>query len=147
MSNKMLQFAAKTQSRLDDLVNRAKFARGFLNRVAYPLYQNFQRERWASEDRGTWPRLDPMYARRKLTRFAAYPGAGTKMMIATNTLAPSVIGGGPGHKKIVTDNELKIYTTVPYAEHADKERSFSTGFRPLIHEIKKEYIKYIRGAK
>lgn len=141
--------------KLQDMVNRANDPRAFLNRVIYPMYQNFQRERWMTEnvsETGKWPPLNSKYASYKLKAFGGFPGGGRKMMIATGKLFNSVVGGdggsaAQGHNKIVTKNELKIFTTVEYAADANDFRPFAKFSRGSMRDVSKALKKYLRGQK
>lgn len=147
--------ATGATKKLHEMVDRAGDARAFLNRVIYPMYQNMQRERWMTEnvsETGKWPALNSRYASYKLRKFGSFPGGGRKMMIATNKLFNSVVGGDggsapQGHNKIVTKSELKIFTTVTYAAHANDIRPFAKFSRGSIREIQAAIGKYLRGRK
>ena len=129
---------------MDSVVKRAEKGTAFLNRVVYPIYQNFQRERWVTQNWGKWPNLDSRYAQYKLKRFAKFPGGGRHMMIATNTLAPSVIGDSKKfHRKLVDNRKLIVGTTVPYAKYANNAREFDEMPIKFWDEVAKEYVKYL----
>lgn len=124
----------------------------FLNRYAYKIYQNYQRDRWANENsaEGGWPALSPKYAAYKPRRYGggkkrdggvwpSYPGGGRKMMIATGRLVTSVVGVDMGasvgldeHRKLVSGNTLTVSTAVPYASEAGATRDFMT-FTPAFY--------------
>lgn len=89
---------------------------GALARGVYPLYQQFQTQRFQTENasEGTaWVSLEPKYAQYKLKRYGggkkrpskkdprdqwqSWPGAGRKMLIGTGTLAGAVIGPSRGN--------------------------------------------------
>lgn len=108
--------------KLEDMARNAKDGAGFLNRVAYVMYQNAQIDRWMSENASQgskWTPLNAKYAAWKkraygggkkyryypslgLTRpigdYPSYPGKGTKMLIAKGSLVGSVIGNNPEYK-------------------------------------------------
>lgn len=114
--------------KLDALSRNAKDSSGFLNRVAYPMYQNAQIQRWMSENSselGKWSPLNAAYALRKkrmygggskyryfpslkLTKvigtYPSFPGQGTKMLIAKGRLVGSVIGNNPLYREGVSDH-------------------------------------------
>jgi hypothetical protein len=118
------------EKNLQEMINRASSMAPFFNKNVYAQYQNVQRKRWMTENQseaGTpaWPELNSTYKKWKVVKYASSPGRGTKMMIATDTLRKSVIGPGEGFRKIVTPRSLTIATTIQYAEHADKARTFS----------------------
>jgi hypothetical protein len=141
---------ARTQKsityRLDGMLNRQKAIRSFLDRNIYTMYQNVQRSRWMTENasEGTpWEKLNPSYAQSKLKKFKDFPGRGTKMMIATNTLFQSVIGPGEGFRKVVTDRSITILTSIPYAKHADAARTFTTYSVETKKRFRKAVAQYI----
>lgn len=129
----MIKFVAKETGitdRLNAMRKRANAMQGFLNRNVFRMYQNFQRERWMTENRSegvAWERLNPSYAARKRRQFADYPGKGTKMLVATGTLLESVIGPGKGFRKIVSPKRLYIFTVLDYSRYVNDVRPF-TGF-------------------
>lgn len=123
---------------LKGLTMRSASLQSFLNRNVYRAYQNIQRKRWITEnvsETGQWTPLSPSYAKAKKTRFKSYPGAGQKLLIATDKLRKSVIGPGEGFRKITTPRSLIITTATPYAEHVDASRTFSTYSRESISEL------------
>ena len=161
----------KGKNESKEMIKRSADARAWLNRVAYRIYQNWQRERWMSEgsSQGSkWPRLNPEYARYKLKRYGGgpkykwvggrgenrpwqpagrwpkFPGGGTKMMIATGTLVDSVTGKSlKYHRKIVTPKELFISTTVPYANDANERRNFTEFKDTNIAYLGELYTEYV----
>jgi len=129
---------------MQNVVKRAEKGTAFLNRVVYPIYQNFQRERWVTQNWGKWPALNPKYARQKLRRFASYPGGGRHMMIATGRLVTSVTGEKKrDHRKIVTNRRLIVGTTVPYAKYPDETREFSEMPPQFWNAVADQYVKYL----
>lgn len=116
---------------------------GFLNRDVVEAYRNIQRKRWVTENASEggeskrWAALNPAYAKRKLTQFAGYEGAGKKMLIATGKLYKSVIGPGAGFRKVATNKTLTISTSVEYAQHVDEARSFTTYSKASILGLRK----------
>jgi len=158
------------------MVKAASDPRGFLTRVAYPAYQNAQRERWMTEGASQgnkWKPLNKMYREYKLRRYGGgtkyawiggqgqgrpwqpagkwptYPGKGSKMMVATNTLMPSVTGDSTkNHRRIIDARSMKIFTTVDYAEQADNARSFTIFKSSFSRDLQAEYESYVaRGGK
>lgn len=128
------------------MLDRSKKTKAYLDRVIYRQYQNAQRKRWISENSSegiVWSRLNPKYAESKKKRFAAYPGQGTKMLIATGQLQSDVIGGGSGHRKIVTDDSIAINWTTPYAVAVDSVRTFSTFGEKTMDEMYSGIAKFI----
>lgn len=114
---------------LGQMTSRAQLMRGWLNRVAYPTVVAAQRMRWVSEgasEGASWRQLNPSYARQKLRKYASYPGAGRKLLVATSRLVGGVTGDNPNdHYKLVTDNRLEVGTVIPYAEYVNEDRNFT----------------------
>lgn len=114
---------------LRGMTEKASLTRGWLNRVAYPTIINAQRMRWASENAtegSSWTALNQLYANRKLRKYASYPGAGRKMLIATGRLVAGVLGDNQNdHYKLVSDNRLEVGTTIPYAGYVNEARNFT----------------------
>lgn len=158
------------------MVQAAKDPRTFLVRVAYPAYQNAQRERWMTEGASqgsSWKPLNPAYRKYKLRRYGGgtkynwiggqgqgrpwvpagtwptYPGKGSKMMIATNTLYASVTGDSTkNHRRVIDNRSMKIFTTVEYSEDVDKVRSFTIFKDSFIKDLQLQYEAYVaHGGK
>lgn len=133
-------------ARLEGIVSRAKASRTFLNRNVLGWYRNVQRTRWMTENNseGTqWTALNPAYKKRKLTQFRGYPGNGNTMLMATGALFKSVIGPGPGFRKVVTDRQLIIGTSIPYASYVDEVRTFTTYGEESRRELLTQYAKFL----
>lgn len=118
-----------TQDGIGDLLRgmlgRFESIRGFLDRVIYPEVVQLQRERWMTENASqgeVWAPLKPEYAKYKLKKFSAYPGAGTKLLIATGALVDSMTGDGKDHWKLVTDTRLEVGSLVAYAKYVNQAR-------------------------
>lgn len=141
-SASLTKLESGVEKRLQDLTERSKSMRSFLNGTIYALYQQVQLNRWQTEgasETGQWASLSEGYAQRKKIMYGggpkhkwiggqgenrpwevsgtwpSYPGAGTKVMIATGRLASSVIGPNPiwkggerFHRKLVTDTSITI---------------------------------------
>lgn len=155
------------------MLARSKDLSGFLNRVAYPMLIEMQRNRWVTENDGAWRKLNATYQRYKLKRFAAFPGAGTKMMVATSQLYQAVTGDDTKfHRKLVQDNTLTIAVQeessgskgrsrgkkkrhegfsgaeVPaftYAKYANEQRKFTDIKDTTLDEIKVQLKAYLTG--
>lgn len=141
---------SETKATLQGMINRPASLRSFFDRNIYPMYQNVQRERWMTENASEgarWKELNADYAKAKRTRFAQYPGRGTKMLIATNTLFQSVVGPGEGFKKIIEDRRMRIVTTVPYAKYVDEARTFTKFSRATTLRFRKALNQYIFRGK
>lgn len=135
---------------LDNFVNKANAPAAFLNRVAYPMIIEFQKRRWVSQNStegAPWRELNPAYERRKLKKYAEYPGGGRHMMIATGRLVDAATMESDEGWKMVKDNRLYITINVPYAKWADKERNFTKFGRQSIDEIKDALKKYLTESK
>jgi len=131
---------------LKGMRQREKALQSHLNRNVLEQYRAIQRRRWMTENASEgqpWLALNPGYALRKKRQFAAYPGAGTKKLIATNKLFKSVIGPGEGFRKIVTPRSLLLSTTVEYAPHVNEVRSFTEYSRQSIAEIRNGVAQFI----
>jgi len=106
---------------LDSMLSNAQNQKAAFARI-YPLYQKLQAKRFQTENASEgekWPSLNPVYAKYKRVRFGggarrdggswnSYPGTGSKMMIATSTLAGAVIGPGE-HKFFGTDRHRAMF--------------------------------------
>lgn len=120
------------------MAQRASVVDGWLNRVAYPEILKAQKQRWMTKgasEGNTWDEITPSYAKRKLRRFADYPGSGRRLLIATGRLAYSMTLDnslrGPkstesDHGKIVGNNRLEIESFVPYGKYVNEDREFTT---------------------
>jgi len=161
-------------ARLGEIISRTQGLSTVLRRNVFPIYVNAQIERWntegASEKLG-WKPLNRRYAEYKVRKFGggpkfrffpsmggrniigtyspSYPGGGTKMMIATNRLIDSVIGKtNKYHKRIISNKGMTISTTVPYAKHADENRTFSKWSPETTKRMLAPIMKYIaRGDR
>ena len=83
--------------------------------------------------------------------YPKFPGSGRFVMIATSKLVQSVTGqsiegnrDGVGyHRKVVGEKTLEIYTTLDYAEDANKERDF-VEFKPDFEKgLKDDFINWM----
>lgn len=129
------------------MIDRSELTSGWLNRVAYPLIIQAQRMRWASEgasEGDSWEPLNQSYAMRKLKRYANYPGAGRKMLIATGRLVAGVTGENRSdHYKLVKNGSLKMGTTIPYAEYVNEARNFTDLGDRTTKDLAKRFSQYI----
>jgi len=147
----------KVKSRLEKMTQKVRSPKAFIQMTLYPKYLEHQMLRWASENYGQWKPLNPDYERMKKKKFASFPGAGNKMMIARGRLYKAVLGQNNFHAKIITDSSLSVGVNftgkgepMEYAKFANELRpfmKFHTGrdYR-FITEIKYEFIKYM-GAR
>ena len=135
---------------LKAMVKRGKNSRSFLQLHAYPVYIKAQMQRWMTEGASQnekWDALNPAYAAYKLKKFSTAPGGGRKIMIATGKLYQSVIGAGEGHFKMITDNEMIVGTSVPYATYPSARRKIMHFDKGFIKILKKKWIDYIIRGK
>lgn len=135
---------------LDEMMKRSGNASYFLQRVVLPKYIQAQTKRWQTENssEGTrWAKLTPAYKERKRTRFAAFPGQGTKTMIATSRLVNAVLLRNPSGRKMISRNKLMIAVDVDYAEYADEERTFTQFSRRFLKDIGTSYKTYVVTGK
>ena len=146
------------QKWVDKITKRASppDLRAWLNRYAYPQLLNVQLRRWQTEGASEgkkWAPLKPDYAKRKQTKFAAYPGGGRKMLIATARLVGSMSKTGhPDHRKMVTGNRLQLSSTVPYGEYINEgtknmpARDITTLSDATVKKFANELLKYLLGG-
>lgn len=134
---------------LNGMLSRAKLARGWLNRVGYPLIIEAQRIRWASEgssEGASWKPLNQSYAKAKLKRFANSPGGGRKMLVATSRLVNSVTGDETkDHFKLVEENRISVGSLVEYAKYVNEARNFTKLGQATVDNIADQLGKYLRG--
>ena len=131
---------------LQSMMDRAKMAQGYLDRVVYKQYQNRQRKRFITQgnSEGTeWPSLNPKYAQQKLKRFASFPGGGRKMMIATGRLQQAVIGPGGEHRKVSTNSRLIVSWTTPYAVYTEDVRPVNVWDEKQTKQMYEDFASYM----
>jgi len=139
------------QKGLEDMIQKTKsMTRWFLETQVYPTYLRAQMKRWMTEGRSDgfgsldqWAPLNARYAAIKKVRWAAYPGGGTKMLIASKYLYNAVVGEGPGHKKIVGDRSIIVGVDVPYAKYVNAKRPFFIFSDEMLKGIRDKYKKFI----
>lgn len=150
MSENLQSIQTGVTMNLQAKIARGKSLRGWIDRVAYPQYQNLQRERWMTEgaSQGTsWPSLNPKYEKYKARKFASFPGGGTKMMIATSRLFNSVIGDDlENHRKIATDTSLEVFSTLDYAQYPNVRRNFTDFSQATMEDLANQAAQYIMGG-
>ena len=82
------------KQRNQEMLTRANSMQAFFKRNILKMYQDAQRKRFSTENQSEgkhWPELEGNYKTYKRKRFAAYPGSGRKMMIATDALRRATI--------------------------------------------------------
>jgi hypothetical protein len=125
----------RTKSGIEDALkatlNRLSKASAYADRVIWPQYQKAQIERWQTENSSqgeTWEPLTPQYKKQKRKRFAAYPGAGNALMVATGRLAQGAQGQNPAYfNKLITDKQFVVAVNtgaLPYAKYPGVKRPF-----------------------
>lgn len=178
---------------LMNLLDRSKAAQTFLMRNIYRMYQNFQRERWMTEgssEGNKWDSLSTIYASRKRIIYGggpkyewiggqgegrpwrlagswpSYPGAGTKIMIATGRLESAAVGPGGGittggeqfHKVLATNNSLTVSLDATkeksgkdigskYFKYANDDRNFMKFGTNSINAFKAEISLYLKNGR
>lgn len=162
--------------RIEGMLSRAKSPQGGFARV-YSLYQKLQTERFKTEgsSEGTpWKALAPKYAAYKRRRYGggpkrgggnwrSYPGAGSKMMIATSTLAGAVIGPGSPfqgkskHRAMFQSRAMIIRVEqtganaegkpFDYASHANESRPLMKFSKKSMSRMKKELAQFVLKGK
>jgi len=149
--------------KVDKMLSQAGSIPAAMARI-YPMYQRFQTQRFMTENESQgnrWAPLSEKYSARKPRQFASYPGSGSKLMIATGTLAGAVIGPGapfPGtdrHRFITTTTGMTIAVEqsgknaagkpFDYVEHAAEIRPIMTFNSDSIDQMKEELKKFILG--
>jgi hypothetical protein len=135
------------------IATRGKAISSYLNRYAYPKYQQAQIVRWQTENASegdTWASLTPAYLKQKKKKFAAYPGAGNATMVATGRLAAAAQGRGPGSLKLVTNEGMTVGVdlgALPYAQYPGVMRPFMEFSDQTISNITDGIAQYIIMGK
>lgn len=116
---------------LTAIVRRGRNLSAYLDRVVWPSYQQAQIERWQSENASQgakWVPLNTNYAKTKKKRFAAYPGGGNALMVATSRLSQGAQGRDTAYfGRVVTDKSIQVainISALPYAVYPGKTRPF-----------------------
>lgn len=141
----------------DDLraiVSRGRNASAYLDRVIWPAYQQAQVDRWASENSSQGPRwnaLSPSYAKSKPKRFAAYPGGGRALMVATSRLSQGAQGRDTAYfMRSITDKTITVainLSALPYASYPAKTRPFMNFSDEQISEWTDGVAQYVMKGK
>lgn len=146
---------------LKKMADRAMLVDGWLNRVAYPSLLNVQRRRWQTEGQSEGVKWAPIssleYKKRKLKKFADYPGAGRKLLIATARLGYSMTqdkylrseaARADDHYKIVSGSKLEMGTFVPYARYQEEQgRDITTLSEATKDGLSESLAEYIQSGK
>lgn len=137
---------------LNKMLTRANTVSSYLDRVIFPKFQKAQLERFKSENASqgdTWAPLNPEYAKRKRKKYAAYPGAGSAILIATGRLMKAATGQ-EGYNKIVTNQGITIGVdlgAVPYAGYVGSARPFMKFSDATIADWKAGIVAYVGKGK
>lgn len=132
---------------LEGVKNRNSTMSSYLNRYLYPKYIAAQTERWITENASEgvqWMPITPKYAERKKTKFAAYPGAGQALMVATSKLAYAA-QGQKGALKIITDSSMTVgidTSVVEYAAYPGVERPYMEFSPGTLQDMCDSVAKY-----
>lgn len=138
---------------LNGMLSRAQTIQTFLRRVIYPQYTRAQERRWMTEnmeDGARWAPVNALYARRKRSRYASYPGAGEKLMVATGRLSFAAVGRGAGAYRMITNDKFVVGiddTVVPYAKWAAETRPVMEFSDDRVRSWTKQVSEYIRRGK
>jgi hypothetical protein len=131
---------------------------GWLNTRGIKMYSTAQKARWMSENASegsVWSKISPAYQLHKLRKYAAYPGGGRKLLIASGNLFASMLPPnqregfslnskmGGDFRKLIDRGTMIISTSVPYAEYVDRTRNFTTWSKDTIDSMKMDLAKYI----
>lgn len=154
MNANFTQVENRIAESLDAMVSRGRSVASYLNRVLYEKYKKAQIRRWEtrnSSEGGTWKALTKPYAERKKKMFAAYPGAGNRLMVATGRLAAAATGEDTGGiYKIVTNSGIEIginLSSLPYAKYPGALRPFMEFADETVDKWKRGIRAYIARGK
>jgi hypothetical protein len=116
---------------LAGIISRGRSLGTYLDRVVWPQFQQAQINRWETQGASegfSWPELNPTYAKRKKKKFAAFPGAGNAMMVATGRLSSGAQGRDTAYfGRTVTESKMTVMVSssaLPYAIYPGKARPF-----------------------
>jgi len=151
--NAKMRMTNDTISRFAEAMNQmlSRDMSAFFERRIYPMYQQAQKNRWMTENvsEGTqWRELNPSYVKYKKTKYAAYPGKGTKKIIATGKLVSVATGESSGLNKIITPKQFRVAIDlgkVPYAKHVASEFPIMEFGPNTKSKMKKAIAAYIKG--
>jgi hypothetical protein len=148
----------KTRNAIEEnllgMVQRGRSISSFLNRNIFNQYKKAQQMRWQTQnasETGQWQALNPEYAKRKRKKYAAYPGGGTQVMIATSHLAEGAQGANPGYfYKLVTDTSFVIGINtgaIPYAVYPGELRPYMEFADATIEDWESQIMDYVAKNK
>lgn len=130
------------------LLDRTNSMQAFFNRNIFRMYQKAQARRWITEnesEKNKWEPLSSAYAKSKRTRWAAAPGAGTKLMIASGKLVKAATGQ-EGFVKIATNTGLSVSLQSDFiggAKYATIKRPVMNFSRKTINEMRDAIRAYM----
>ncbi len=131
----------------------------------YPMYQQLQTQRFMTQNASEgnqWAPLKAEYAEYKKKRYGDYPGGGSKLLIATGTLAGAAIG--PGAPFEGTAQQVALFTPYSmqikinqsgknaegkpftYPQYVAEQRPFMTFSRASLDKMKDALKKYMIGG-
>lgn len=149
---KMVKLQDTVSSKLEAMISRTKDPRPFLEKV-YKTYVATQAKRWQAENADpnispgpTWPKLTEAYSKRKLKKFASFPGGGQKIMVASGTLVNAVLGRNEHARKLISQSTLVVAVDLPYAKYANDPRNFTKFSKAWINKLKQDYVNYLSGG-
>lgn len=132
----------KFNAKLDAMMARGRDMRAYFKSVVQPQFFKAQAQRFQTENSSegsVWEALTPRYKVWKMTRYAAFPGGGRRMMVATSQIFNSVVGRDKSGMSIITEPtriSFVINTSkIPYAAHAAEHRPYMTFGRRTRREI------------
>lgn len=158
--------SVKFRAKKDDITSRLRHLilgsetsslNALLKMVILPQYIKAQMLRWQTKNvhkwftGGEWKKLNPAYEKYKKRRFMAFPGKGTKMLVAEGRLLSATLLQNRNYSRSdIREGKLFVSTTLDYAEHVDKVRTitaFSQDFQDDLRDRVKRYftLKYARG--
>jgi hypothetical protein len=143
---KLTKVLSGIEDQLKAMLDRKGRMQAYLNRNVYKQYQNARRTQWATQgasEGDRWENNPPKYADYKTRKFAAYPGGGRKVLIATGRLMQSVIGPGEDHRKVATNEYIAINWTTPYAVAVGEARPYADLGRETMDEIYDGLAKFL----
>lgn len=135
---------------LDAMISRTKTVSSYLNRNLFRQYQKAQIERWQTEGASqgqSWQPLLPSYQKYKRKKFAAYPGGGNTLMVATGRLSSGAMGRDSAYfYKLVTDEKFEIginISALPYAPYPGVMRPYMKFTEDTLDEWRKGIMDYV----
>jgi hypothetical protein len=151
MKMKMVGNIKEVELMISQMRDRANLAAGYLNRVVYPQILQLQLNRWRTEgasETGQWAPINPKYAQYKIRKFAAYPGGGRHLLIATGRLVDSMTKpSSRDHFKLVTNSRLEVGTKVDYASFVDEKRAIASLSKSTRDEFVRGFVRYVATGR